>query len=99
MENIPPTKRQSFRNFKIDDCIDIQDNKDHWYEGEVKDVDRDKYGNIERVLVHYFFWDNTYDEWLRPSSMRIAPHCSKIWIPGKRLKVGHRIDVFDSKFF
>ena len=56
-ENRPPKTKRSFRKFKIDDLIDIQDERSTWYEGEIKDVDCDMHGNIERVLVHYFFWD------------------------------------------
>ena len=95
-ENRPPKTKRSFRKFKIDDLIDIQDERSTWYEGEIKDVDCDMHGNIERVLVHYFFWDCVYDEWLRPTSNRLSPHLSKIWMPGKLLEEGHRIDVFDT---
>ena len=38
------------------DLVDVQDHKDTWYEAEIKDVDCDDRGNIDRVLVH-FFWD------------------------------------------
>ena len=94
----PLSKSRPFRKFRINDLVDIQDYKGSWYEGEIKDVDCDENGNIDQVLVHYFFWDNTYDDWCSPTSNRIAPHCSQIWMQGKRLRVGHRVDVFDSKF-
>lgn len=95
-ENRPPRKGKAFRKFEIGDLVDVQDHKDTWYEAEIKDIDCDDRGNINRVLVHFFFWDNSYDEWYRPTSNKIAAHCSKIWTLGKRLRVGHRIDVFDT---
>ena len=95
-ENRPPKKGKPFRHFVTGDLVDVQDHKDTWYEAEIKDVDCDDRGNIDRVLIHFFFWDNSYDEWYRPTSNKIAAHCSKIWTPGKRLRVGHRIDVFDT---
>ena len=48
------------------------------------------------MCLFIFFWDNSYDEWYRPTSNKIAAHCSKIWTLGKRLWVGHRTDVFDT---
>ena len=54
-ENRPPRKGKAFRKFEIGDLVDVQDHKDTWYEAEIKDVDCDDRGNIDRVLVHFFF--------------------------------------------
>ena len=54
-ENRPPKKGKPFRHFVTGDLVDVQDHKDTWYEAEIKDVDCDDRGNIDRVLVHFFF--------------------------------------------
>ena len=51
---ITSEKRKPFRKFEIGDLVDVQDHKDTWYEAEIKDIDRDDRGNINRVLVHFF---------------------------------------------
>ena len=47
-------------------------------------------------LFHYYFWKESYDEWINLYSNRIKDHCSKIWIPGKKFRINQRIDVFDN---
>ena len=86
-------KKERFINkFKIGSVFDVSDEKGVFYEAEIKEIDYKKH----KVLIHYYFWNETYDEWIDLYSNRIQDHCSKIWIPGKNFRINQRIDVYDS---
>tara|TARA_A100001015_G_C14971245_1_gene705235 strand:- start:304 stop:1197 length:894 start_codon:yes stop_codon:yes gene_type:complete len=86
-------KRERLINkFKIGSVFDVSDERGHFYESEIKNIDYKK----NKVLFHYYFWDETYDEWIDFDSNRIQDHCSKIWLPGKKFIINQRIDVYDS---
>ena len=86
-------KRERFINtFQIGSAFDVSDEKGHFYEAEIKDIDYKK----NKVLFHYYFWKESYDEWINLDSDRIKDHCSKIWIQGKKFEINQRIDVYDN---
>ena len=84
-------------NFKVGQFYDVQDHKQQWYEAEVVDVkySRNNPPRVELVKFHFLFWSEKYDEEYEPDSHRIAPHMSRIYLPGTELLIKHRIDVLD----
>jgi hypothetical protein len=37
-----------------------------WYKGRIINVDRER----TRFLIHYYGWDDSYDEWVSPRKIR-----------------------------
>jgi hypothetical protein len=86
-------KRERFINkFKIGSAFDLSDQRGNFYEAEIKEIDYKK----NKVLFHYYFWKESYDEWINLNSNRIKDHCSKIWMSGKKFRINQRIDVYDN---
>ncbi|MDQ3473818.1 MAG: caspase family protein [Acidobacteriota bacterium] len=52
-----------------------------WYKGQIIDADRAK----SQFLIHYYGWDDSYDEWVRGKSIR--------QIKVKRSAAGRSVDV------
>jgi hypothetical protein len=90
-------KKELINSLSVGKIYDVLDSKDTWYESEILDIKYNNKGNIDKILVHYLFWKKSYDEWIniKNNSHRIENHKSKIWIPGKKLRIGYRVDALD----
>jgi hypothetical protein len=94
-------KEEFINSLRVGKIYDILDSHDKWYESEIQDIKYDNKGNIKKILVHYLFWNKNYDEWINIENNyhRIEKHKSKIWIPGKKLKIGYRVDALDKEMW
>ena len=63
---VPASAFHAKRDWTLGDLLDIQDDVGDWYFGVV--VRR----RGKRVKVHYFYYSDSYDEWLPTSSPRLG---------------------------
>lgn len=76
--------------FKINNRIDVLDEKNKWLEGRVINI------NIDKIQIHYKGYVNKYDEWIYMGSSRLAEigTFSKAFGRGRKLAKSDRKEFF-----
>ena len=77
MEDGPLPSQEFVDTLKAGMTVDAKDSYGKWYEAVIKDVVQDG-SNGTKVFIHFFGWNEKFNEWIEVSSGRVQPAYSMI---------------------